>query len=150
MESDKLRYEPVGNDNINFCETIKDSYFPQLIGAEVMYVFDTKGKKSKGKYVCAWIKKMNDEMKFLSMTNDGKVYEYCIFIDKSIWQNLDDDDKKRVIYHEFCHTDVNHDKKNPYGIKDHEIQGFYDEQNVDFYDPRWNERIYLIAESIYS
>ena len=68
MESDKLRYEPVGDDTRDFCESIKDSYFPQLNGAEVMYVFDTKGKKSKGKYVCAWIKKMNDEMKFLSKT----------------------------------------------------------------------------------
>lgn len=145
-----MRFEPVTIDVIKFCDFVKTEYFPSLDGANILYVFDTKKRKSKGKYVIATIKKMNDEKKFLSMDDDtGLTYDYAIYIDKNIWNTIDDSDKKRVIFHEFCHTDVDFDKDNPYNLRDHEIQGFYDEIEFNKDDERWNERLSLIAESIY-
>lgn len=144
-----MRFEPVTEDVIRFCDSIKTENFSSLDGANILYIFDTKKRKSKGKYVIACIKKMNDEKKFLAMNDDGFTYDYAIYIDKNIWNSINDSDKKRIIFHEFCHTDVDFEKDNPYGLRDHEIQGFYDELKFNADDERWAERLSVIAKSIY-
>jgi len=145
----ELRYEPVPENTVNLCEYIRVENFPVLDGARVMYIFDNKKKTSGGRIVVARIKKMNDEMKFLAMNDMGMTFDYCMFIDKNVWGELDKEDRKRIAFHEFCHCDVNMEKKNPYGIRDHEIQGFYDEHDFNSDDLRWNERVAVIAESVY-
>jgi hypothetical protein len=145
----ELRYEPVPENTVELCEGVRLKHFINLDGARIMYIFDNKKKSSGGRIVVARIKKMNDEMKYLAMANNGMTYDYCMFIDKQVWEELDQDDRRRVAFHEFCHCDVDMEKKNPYGIKDHEIQGFYDEQDFNSDDPRWGERVSIIAESIY-
>ena len=143
-----MRYEPVPSDVEKFCDNVRYARFPELEGINILYIFDNKKSTSNGKITIAKIKKMNDEMKFLAMANSGLTYEYAIYIDKSIWFNLTDSDKERVIFHEFCHCDVDFEKKNPYGLRGHEIEGFYDEIEDDN-DLKWKERVALIAEHVY-
>ena len=145
----ELRYSPVDEQTQNMAHTILVTEFPHLVGANVLYVFDTKKKMSNGRIVVARIKKMNDEMKFLAMNTDGESYDYVMYIDKNIWDVLDERDKNRIIFHEFCHCDVDMDKKNPYGIKGHEVEGFYAEESFNNDDTRWAERVGLVAESVY-
>ncbi len=145
----EIRYEETPSQVKDLCESVRISHFSALDGANVMYIFDTKKKSSGGRIVMAHIKKMNDEMKFLAMDNMGLTYDYVMVFDKAIWEALDETDRKRIIFHEFCHCDVNFDKANPYGLRDHEIQGFYDEADFNVDDPRWYERLAVIAESIH-
>lgn len=145
----ELRFEPVPEQVVRLCEDVCLVKFPNLDGARIMYIFDTKRKVSGGRLTFARIKKLNDELKFLAMNDDGITYDYIVFIDKKIWDALEDPDRRRIIYHEFCHCEVDFEKLNPYGIRDHEIQGFYDEADYNADDPRWSERLSLIAESVY-
>lgn len=145
----ELRFEAVPQQVIDLCEDIRLKYFINLDGSRTLYIFDTKKKVAGGRIVFAWIKKLNDELKFLAMNDAGITYDYVMFFNKDIWDALDDTDRRRIIYHEFCHTEVDFEKVNPYGIKDHEIQGFYSEADYNADDPRWAERISVIAASIY-
>jgi len=144
-----LRFEAVPAQVVSLCEEVRYEKFPHLDGVRVLYVFDLKKKTSGGRITFARIKKTNDETKFLSMDDSGVTYDYVMTFDKLIWEALDDVDRKRIIYHEFCHCEVDFEKANPYGVKDHEIQGFYDELIYNSDDPRWNERLSVIAEALY-
>lgn len=144
------RYKPVPEQVNILVEEVKSEEFPQLDGANIMSVFDTKKKVSSGRIVIARIKKMNDELKFFAMDDMGITPDYVIFFDMEVWNALEHiRDKERIVYHELCHTEVDFDKTNPYGIKDHEIQGFYDEVSYNNDDERWSERVGLIAQSVH-
>ena len=144
-----MRYEDVEENVVKKVEEIAQSIFPQLFGANIKVVYDTKKKMDKGRISIARIKKLNEENKFLAMDNSGFTYDYMIFIDKNIWIELNERDKERIIFHELCHTKVLTEKDDPWSLKDHEIQGFYDELDYNIDDPRWSERISVIAESVY-
>ena len=143
------RYEPVPADVDSIVEKMKMEKFGILDGANIMVIFDNKKKVSNARYVIARIKKMNDELKFFAMNDDGMIYDYAMFIDKNIWMVLTDRDKERIVFHELSHCEIDFEKKNPYNIKDHEIQGFYDEVDYNIDDPRWSERISVIALAVY-
>lgn len=144
-----LRYESVPQQFVDFCEAVRLKHFVNLDGARVLYIFDNKVKKAAGRIAFAWIKKTNDELKFLAMNDDGVTYDYVMFFNKDLWDLFEDRDRERLVFHEFCHCEVDFEKVNPYGIKDHEIQGFYDEADFNFDDLRWTERLSLMAESFY-
>lgn len=143
------RYEEVGFQVEEMVERIAIDKFPELEGAHIKVIFDLKKKTKDGRIVVARIKKMNDELKFLAMTEEGLEYDYMIFIDKQVWDCLEDRDRERVIFHELCHTQVDTGKECPYNIKDHEIQGFHAETEYNADDPRWAERIHVICQSVH-
>ncbi len=140
------RYEHVSAKELEMKEIITKQYFPELDGYRIMMIFDNKKKVSGGRVVVARIKKLNEEMQYFSMGDDGSTYDYAMFLDYNVWQTLDDRDKERIIFHELCHCDVESGKA---GIKDHEIQGFYNEASFNSDDERWSERVSIIAESVY-
>lgn len=145
----ELRYQAVPQQVVDFCEHIRLKYFINLDGARVMYVFDEKKSIKSGRIVFARIKKTNDEMKFLAMEDNGTTVDYVMTFDKTIWDGLEERDRERIIFHEFSHCEVDFEKATPYGIRDHEIQGFYDEATFNNDDLRWVERITVIADSLY-
>lgn len=143
------RFEDTPQDVIDFVSNVQEKYFPNLSTAIIKIFFDVKKRKSEGKFVLARIKKANDEIKILAMNDDGSMPDYLLFIDKNVWQNISDTDKEKLIYHEFCHCEVDFEKENPYMIKGHEIQTFYDEIEFVRDDPRWIERVGAIASHVY-
>lgn len=143
------RYEDAGYNETVMVSTIIDQKFPELAGANIKVVFDSKKKLSAGQISIARIKKLNEELKFLAMDENGVEYDYMITIDKQVWDHLDFNDRPRIIFHELCHTQVDSGKDNPYNIKDHEIQGFYAETDYNADDPRWLERVSVIAEAVH-
>ena len=146
---DELRYEPVPDDVNDLCANIRMERFEKLFEANFICVFDTKKKTSDGRIIIARIKKMNDELKYFTMEDIGVTYDYIIFIDKDVWEVLEDDDKTRVITHELYHCEIDFEKKKPYGLRDHEIQTFYQEIEDNREDPQWAERISVVAESVH-
>jgi len=145
-----MRFEDVTSDVEQNVQTIINDQFPALEGSVIKILYDTKKRKSAGRFIIARIKKANDEMKILAMNENGVPPDYIMFIDKQVFQELNDRDKERIIYHELCHCEVDFNSDNQYKIKDHEIQGFYSEIDYNKDDDRWAERISAIAESIYN
>ena len=127
--------------------------FNNLVDAKIKVLFDQKKKMSGGRYVLGRIQKANDLIRTLTANpNDDLAdgYDYILYLDLAVWDSIDDTDKKRIIFHELNHCDVNFDKPNPYGIKDHEINGFYSELEYNKDDTRWLERLSTVAESLYN
>jgi len=144
-----MRFEECDRGIYDKLHTIIGEDFPELEAAIFIVLFDNKKRKSGGRYVIGRIKKTNDELKALSMDNDGVMPDYILFLDKSVFDALEDRDKERVLFHELCHTEVVVDSDNQYRIKDHEIQSFYSEIDYNSDDTRWAERVSTIAESVY-
>ena len=144
-----IRFEDVPEEVTAMVEGIQLALFPDLETANILVAFDLKKKIAAGKISVARIKKMTDELKYLAVADSGIFYDYLIAIDKAVWAAITPDDQRRVVFHELCHTQVDFDKENPYGIKDHEIQGFHRETGQNADDPTWMDRVAVIAESVW-
>jgi hypothetical protein len=149
-----MKFEDVSEDVNKLFESVREEYFPELEGAYFKLIFRNKKKVSDGSFVVAEIKKLGELNKFFSSAEidreDG--YDYAIIIDKNVYNNLHEDDKKRVLRHELRHCSVNHEKKQPYSTRRHTIEDFYEDVELESQpggDPRWHERIGDICASIY-
>jgi len=98
------------------------------------------------------MQKTNDLLRHLTSdeanTEDG--YDYILYIDKVTYDNIDFEDKVRLIRHQFSHCEVDMDSNSsPYKLKGHETEDFYNEIEYNKEDPRWMERCTEVAASIY-
>lgn len=144
------RYEEAPMQVYDIMHSLIEKHFQELEHANILIMFDTKKKMSDGKFVLARIKKTNDEIRALTESEVYPLgYDYIIFIDKLIWENIEEEDKIRIMRHELRHANVNNEKDQPYLIRDHEITDFYDEVILNQDAPRWTERVTVIAESLY-
>lgn len=144
------RYEESTNEPYDIMKELISNHFPSLSGAKIHIIFDTKKKKSNGRLVFARIQSTSELQKYLSADPQApEGYDYIMYIDKNIWDSLDTPDKKRIVFHELNHTDVDLDKKDPFGIKDHEIQMFESEVDFNEDDPKWTLRVSEVANSVY-
>ncbi len=144
-----MRFEDAPTDVYNILDKVIEENFGTLTAAKFIILFDTKKRKNGGRYVIGRIKKANDELKALAADDNGTPPDYILFINKTVFDALDDRDKERIVFHELSHTDVYFDSENQYRIKDHEIQSFYSEIEYNSDDQRWSERVSTIAESVY-
>lgn len=145
-----MRFEDVPQQINDFVETVKNDNFPELDAAIILVLFDTKKRKSGGRYVIGRIKKANDEVRVMAADSNGISPDYVMFLDKQIWDVLDDRDQERIVKHELYHCETNFESDtNQYKICDHEIQTFYAEIEENQDDSRWVERVSVIAESVY-
>jgi len=144
------RFEDVPNQHYELLNKIIDKDFPHLASTAIELIFDTKKRVSEGKIVLGRLQKSNDFTRHLSVTNtnpDG--VDYFLYLDKNVFEHIDEADKIRLIRHELQHAHVDYEKTNPFGIRGHEINDFYDEIEYNKDDPRWAERLATIAESLY-
>jgi hypothetical protein len=147
-----MRYEPVTTDVKDLLRTTIQTHFPELAGAGIMCVFDMKKKVSKGRFVLAYIKKANEVEKFLTL--DDQDFEegpdYFIFINKKAWEIADAADRERLIRHELRHTDVDLDhEKNPFKLRAHTVEDFYEEISLNADKPRWADDLGLRVKIAY-
>lgn len=144
------RFEEPTQEAEEILNEVIEENFPILEGAAIKVLFDSKKKKSGGKYEIARIQKCNELMRHLSADNivpNGR--DYIMYIDKNVWNEIPRADKKRLMFHELCHTDVDFEKNDPYKIRSHSIEGFHEEMDYNSDDPKWGERLAQVAESIY-
>jgi hypothetical protein len=146
------RFEDVPDHVVKMVNDIRKGSFPELSGAKIKVLYDTKKRTSGGKLVLGRMQKTNDLLRHLTVdeanTEDG--YDYIMYLCKAAFENIDDIDQVRIIRHELQHCNVDLDSNtNPYRIRDHELNDFYDEVEYNAVDPRWAERCATVAESIY-
>jgi hypothetical protein len=147
-----MRYEPVSSDVDILVKQIIEGHFPELAGAKILCIFDLKKKMSKGKLVLAQIKKINELEKYLTLDDAGDMegYDYFVFINKVVWNLAGEEDRVRIIRHEFRHTNVDNDSDKPYKLRDHTVSDFYEEIRLNRERPKWAEDLAIRAISAYS
>lgn len=143
------RFEDAPQQTIDFVEKVMNDNFPELHGALIKVMYDNKKRKSGGRFVFARIKKTNDELKAFAVNESGTPYDYVMFLDHLLWDNIEEKDRTKLVHHELCHCLVDHDSQDQYKIQDHEIQTFYAEIEFVRDDPRWLERLAAICASVY-
>lgn len=145
------RFTDVEAQHYKLMHDIIGKSFPHLNSAVIEMVFDTKKRISGGKYVLGRLQKSNDFTRHLSASNstpDG--VDYFLYLDKEVFENIEEADKIRIIRHELQHAEVDYEKPNPYGIRDHEITDFVEEISFNQQDPRWLERVSVVADALYN
>lgn len=144
------RFTDAPNEVTEKLNEVINSHFPSYNNCHFKVLMDSKRKKSKGKTVFASIKKADEKEKFFTSDNynpDG--VNFIVFIDGNVWDNITDQDKERLLYHELCHIEYDPDSNNPWKIKGHDFNGFEEEmrQFPDIFDT-W-KNLTDIADSVY-
>ncbi len=143
------RFEDVTEDVGELLHDVMQEYFPEFRNVRIKGLFDMKKRMSGGKIVLARIQKTNDLLRHLtveeSRSDDG--YDVILYIDGKCWENIDREDRVRILRHELQHIELK--ETGTISIRDHEITDFYEEieRNVD--DPRWRERVSTLTMDIY-
>ncbi len=144
------RFEAATDDVVKKVKNVIDDKFRNLEGCEFEIVMDTKKRKSGGKHVLVKLVKASPLLKHLT-TDDIRVegIDYILYIDKTVYREMCDADQTRIISHALYHADVDFDKDVPYAVRTPTVQTFYEEIADNTDDPRWMERLELMAEGIY-
>ena len=150
-----MKFEDVPQSVIDLFDRVLKADFLELTDCKFKLVYRNKKQSSDGKYVIATIKKMNEFARFLSSaeTNDEDGYDYSVIIDKNVFEKLDEKDKYRILRHELRHAVVDYEKADPFKLRGHTVETFYEDIDIEAKpggDPRWMERVSVIAESVYS
>ncbi len=147
-----LRYEEVTPMVLNMLKELKAKDFKELKNAKIKVLFDLKKRKSGGRIVLGRIVKSNDLIRLLTKDEVEAVegYDYIITLDKKCWDNIPDEDRKRILRHELRHASFDIESENdPYKLVSHSISDFYEEVEANQKDPRWRERVGTLVEDIY-
>lgn len=140
-----MRYDDCDKSVYDMLNNIVAEHFPDYDFMNFKLIFDNKKKKKGGSYVFATIKRVNELTEFLASEN----FHFVVLIDKQIWNAVDEEDKKRILRHELRHVFLDEEANDPYKLKDHSVNDFYEEIELNKNDPRWAERVAEIASSIY-
>lgn len=146
------RYEDAPREVLDIVNAVRHRYFPELINVKINVLFDLKKRSSRGKLTLGRIQKTNDLTKHLSRNEataeDG--YDFILYLDKIVFNNIDDKDKERLLRHQLRHIFVDPETpKNPYRIVGHDVEDFFMELELNKDDLRWAERVEEVALSIY-
>ncbi|MBF0566656.1 MAG: hypothetical protein HQK89_15635 [Nitrospirae bacterium] len=146
------RYEDVPEEILSFVDTVRNKYFPELSGLKINVLYDLKKRTNKGKLVLGNIKKTDDLIRHHTKSEFGLQdgYDFILFLDKFIFNHIDDNDKVRLIRHQFRHVfyDSENDK-DPYRLVGHDVEDFFEELQLNKDDMRWAERVMEVAMALY-
>ena len=145
-----MRYEDVPDSVYEAMNGVRNQFFSELRSANIMMIFDTKRRVSKGKVVLASIKAMSELQKYLTLNESGSVdgFDYFITLDKIAWDTADDTDRVRLLRHELRHTVVD-DSDKPFKLRGHSLEDFYSEIDLNNDNPRWAEQLVVRVAAIY-
>ena len=147
-----MRYENVPESVKMVVRNVKEQWFPELANARMKVLFDLKKKMSGGKMVLGRIQKTTDLLRHLTTeeSNSDEGYDYIIYLDKMIFNNIEDEDKIRLVRHELRHTFCDFDSRTtPYKLIGHDIEDFEEEIRLNGDDMAWSRRCAEIGLSLY-
>ena len=144
------RFEEATTEVINKVQEVMRAKFPSLVGCNIEVVMDTKKRKSGGKHVLVKLDKTTPIIRHISADNTNpEGVDYILYIDKTVYNEMNEQDRERVIAHGLYHADCDFEKDIPYGVRKPTVQTFYEEIADNSDDPRWAERLDLMAEGIH-
>ena len=145
------RFEDVTEDVLNLVGYVRKEWFPELVNAKMKILFDLKKRSSGGKLVLGRMQKTNDLLRHLTTeeSDSDEGYDYIMYLDKLIYNNIEEDDKIRLIRHECRHCFMNIEANNPYSIIGHDIEDFQEEIILNAENISWASRCATIGMSLY-
>lgn len=152
-----IKFEDATGDVIELFEKVKTNLFPELNDALFKLVWRNKKKGKKDGLVFAEVMSPGEFTRYLTSeeANEENGFDFIVIIDKLIYNNIDEEDKVRLLRHELRHCVYNpskEDRKSQYGLRDHTVQDFYEDVAIEAQaggDPQWKERILEIGLSLY-
>lgn len=144
------RFEEATSDVVERVNEVIRQKFPQMNDCLIEVVMDTKKRKSGGRFQLVKLDKASPIVKHISADDvHTNGIDYILYIDQTVYHELSDNDKTRLISHGLYHADMDFEKENPYLIRKPTVQTFYEEIVDNEDDPRWAERLDLLAEGVY-
>lgn len=144
------RFEEATNDVVEKVNEVIRNGFPQMNSCLIEVVMDMKKRKSGGRFQLIKLDKASPIVKHISADDvHTEGLDYILYIDHTVYHELSDNDKTRLISHGLYHADLQMEKDNPYQVRKPTVQTFYEEIVDNEDDPRWAERLDLIAEQTY-
>ena len=144
------RFEEATTDVVNKVNEVIRQKFPQMNDCLIEVVMDTKKRKSGGRFQLVKLDKASPIVKHISADNvHTEGIDYILYIDQTVYHELSDNDKTRLISHGLYHASMDFEKDNPYMVRKPTVQTFYEEIVDNEDDPRWAERLDLLAEGVY-
>ncbi len=145
------RFQSVTEDVLELLKMIRDERFPEIEDARILPLFDLQKRISDGVLTLASIHKTNDLTRFLTMDDEdqGLGLDYVIRIDKLVWENLEGDDRIRLIRQELRHTKFDKDAEHPFKLRKHTIEDFYEEVKLNENDLEWKHKAIEAATKKY-
>jgi hypothetical protein len=146
------RFTDVDPDTKKMINEIISKDFSHLTQAKIKLIFDQKKRKTGGRYQLGKMQKSNDLIRYLTSREalDPEGFDYLMFIDENVFEVLDSLDKVRLVRHLLQYADIDFEAEKPYKIRKEEVITWYDELEYNKDDPKWFERLEVIAESIYN
>lgn len=149
-----MKYEDVPQSVEDIFVEVRDDVFPELAGARIKLTYCLKPRKTGEAYKIATIQKLNELDRYFSAdeADSEEGFDYVIIIDKLVWEECSREDQVRIMRHELRHTNVDFDKKMPYGLRKHDYEDFVDDMEIELQpggDPRWHERLGDIASQVH-
>ena len=144
------RFEEAVTEVTDKVQYVVRNKFPQLNGCNIEVVMDTKKRKSGGRYTLVKLDKASPIMRHISADNtnpDG--VDYILYLDKTVYNEMSDLDRGRIIAHGLYHAECDFEKEIPYLVRKPTVQTFYEEISDNEDDARWAERLDLMAEGVY-
>ena len=146
-----IRFEDTPDEVTILMESIVKEHFPELVNAKIKVIFDTKKRSYKGRLTLGRIQATSEILKHLTIeeANSEDGYDYLMYLDKVIYENVEEKDRIRLIRHELRHCETDMEAAKPYKLKDHDINDFYAEIELNSDDPHWAEKCIEIGLSLY-
>jgi hypothetical protein len=91
------------NDVVEMANEVIKQYRPELLTADIVYIFKEKAKKRGGKIVIATASKVSDKQNIIHSHEGKPSYEFMIEIGADAWLSLSPDQKRAVLHHELRH-----------------------------------------------
>ena len=146
------RFEDVSDYVVALVDRVQGQWFPELARARFKVLFDTKRRKSRGNWVLARIQRTNEVLRHLTKEEARSEvgYDYILYLDKAVWEAIDEKDRLRIVRHELrhCFYDIE-TTTTPYKLVGHDVEDFLMEIELNKDDPRWRERCAAVASSLY-
>lgn len=135
---------------VDLMNQIREEHFPMLKDANIKILFDTKMRSKGGKMVLGRILKANDLIRRLTDNIAEEGCDYIMFLDEVVFENIERDDKIRLIRHELRHCRVLGTEEKPkYKVTPHDIEDFVIEIELNKDKIDWAKRAAELASTIY-
>jgi len=146
-----IRFEDAPEHAYDLMHLLIGSHFKELGDCKILILMDLKERKTGDTITLGRITKTNDLTRHLTIDESGSDtgYDYIMYLDKVMWNNIEDLDRVRIIRHELRHTHIEIESKSPYKLRPHSIEDFHSEVNLNEDDPRWRDRVGILVATKY-
>lgn len=144
------RFEAATTEVVENVNKVIREKFNHLNGCNIEVVMDLKKRKAGGKFTLVNLVKSSPIIRHISSdSTHTEGLDYILYLDKKTFFEMVPADRDRIIAHGLYHADTDFEKDVPYLVRKPTVQTFYEEIADNTDDPRWAERLDIMADQLY-